>query len=187
MLWNVLWNTLRGKSGIHWLPKFVYSWILIWPYFQHELKFCKGYRLTAIDGDLWENFPKFQLLGYETVFTIENGTFHHFTCSQKHYILEQDSVDGHNTRCHGLQYHNPLKVICTRANTPPAETLNNCYLTFSQLTEKLRKYQQDRVLLKFENLQYVRKNARLCQALTMHERFVRVVELQMMFLVYTNW
>ena len=131
---------------------------------QVSTAYCKGY-VPANIQKLFLNFP-FQLLE-DTSFIHANGVFHCNECAVGNFVCQK--FTDINDCCEILAYDSTVKKIVTLEQSPQ---INNLYLTFSHLENKIDKLEKQRRLLTIEKYKLNNKAARLGKTLSLHKRFL---------------
>ena len=135
---------------------------------QVSTAYCKGY-VPANIQKLFLNFPS-QLLE-DTSFIHANGVFHGNECAVGNFVCQ--TFKDINDCCEILAYDSTMKKIVTQSMVlEPSPQINNRYLTFLQLENKIDKLEKQRRLLAIEKYKFNNKAARLGKTLSLHKRFL---------------
>ena len=130
---------------------------------------CNGYT-PNIFGDIYSSFP-FQLMNEisyaKLLLTLENGVFHHIDCLENDYMIFSISFgQPSNSCCINLEWNTSFKKLIDRSNINIDDsyisTLNNKFLTHSQLANKVKSCQSKKRELRLHLLNKTFRDSKLC-------------------------
>ena len=137
-----------------------------------QVSSCHGFK--PLVDNFFENFA-FQLLPTMPHITLCGSSFHHVSCTEKHFHLQQGSNNSINEVCSALQNDEKLSVILDRGSKEQGAIhtkTNNIFLTHSQLSDKCKSLRKERNLMQLELRHKTKRVERLNSVLGLHKRFL---------------
>jgi hypothetical protein len=145
----------------------------------HLIKFCKGFK-PAFSTNISLNFPVHRIaLEYQRQwrFNVEQSSFYGAECFNNGCLIKVEANVDVCAQCQQLEYNMDLKMLIERCKSKDIheKEINNKFLAFNQLSDRIDKKSKLINVLKFSSLNLLRNNISLWNRTSDYKRLMVLI------------